>query len=183
MPARAHLDPLPAFRAPRSILDLVNYQLHQIESRSAGLVTRICEGEFGITRREWRFLALLAVLGEQSPSQLATLAALDRPRTSKALASLQQRGLVERRGVAGDGRRQRIRLSAAGHALHERLFPRVVQVNLALLDDFSEREVMQLARLLKRLHLASQSLPETALVSARVDRRGGGTRHRWAATT
>lgn len=159
----------------------MNYQLHQIESRSAGLVTRICEAEFGITRREWRFVALLALLGEQSPSQLAEHATLDRSRTSKALASLRQRALIESIAVAGDARRHHVRLSPAGRALYAQLFPRVVRVNLALLAGLSEREVAQLARLLARLHDASRELPQAQLVQARIDRRGGGTRRRWDA--
>ena len=57
----------PALSAPRSIHDLINYQLHLIEAVNASNVTRMCEGEFGITRREWRIVALLSALGPLAP--------------------------------------------------------------------------------------------------------------------
>ena len=62
---------MPQLAQPRNILDLLNYQLYMIESASSMNVTRLCEGDFGITRREWRFLAILAASGPLSPSELA----------------------------------------------------------------------------------------------------------------
>ena len=70
------------------------------------MTLRVCEGEFGIPRREWRLLAILGEGGALQPSDLAIRAELDRSRTSRALAGLQAKGLVARQVVAHDcGRR------------------------------------------------------------------------------
>jgi len=45
---------------PKMLDDMLLYRLWQLQSRAGRTVIRLCEGEFGITRREWRLLAQLA---------------------------------------------------------------------------------------------------------------------------
>jgi DNA-binding MarR family transcriptional regulator len=169
----------PQLKEPRSLLDLVNYQMHLIQSFSASSVTRMCEGEFGITRREWRFIALLAAVGPMAPSDLALQSSLDRSRTSKALMPLLAKGLIERRSHAGDRRRATVSLTQPGRALYDRLFPRVVEVNAALLGTLSDEDIATLARLLTALKRRAVEIVDSKLVAAIADRRHGGSLRRW----
>lgn len=141
----------PDFSAPRGIMDLLNYQMYLGLSFSTAGVTRLCEREFGITRHEWGFLALLASFGALSPSALALRSGMDRSRTSKALMPLAAKGLVARRAVPHDGRRAEVALTPAGRRLVERIFPRVLQIHHELLQPFSAAERAVLGRLLSRL--------------------------------
>jgi DNA-binding MarR family transcriptional regulator len=141
----------PDFAQPRSILDLLNYQMYLVLSFSSAGVTRMCEREFGITRHEWGFLALLAAFGPLAPSELALRSGMDRSRTSKALMPLAAKGLIARHTVAHDRRRAEVALSSAGRRLVERVFPRVLQVHRELLQPFKGAEVAVLSRLLHRL--------------------------------
>jgi DNA-binding MarR family transcriptional regulator len=169
----------PNLRDPRSILDLVNYQMHVIESCSSSNVTRICEGEFGITRREWRFIALLAALGPLAPSDVAVRAGLDRSRTSKALMALLAKKLIERQALEGDRRRATVRLTEAGQALYDRMFPRVVEVNTALLSVLDDADLAALRRVLPALRRQAIAIVNSDLVQAHADRRHGGSLKRW----
>lgn len=169
----------PALSAPRSIHDLINDQLHLIEAVNASNVTRICEGEFGITRREWRFVALLSTLGPLAPSQLAEQSGLDRSRTSKALMPLLDKGLVTRAVDPHDGRRATVSLTAEGEALYRKLFPRVVEINVRLLDVLRPAEIRVLAEMLTRLRRRARELLDARLVDALADRRRGGSRRQW----
>lgn len=148
----------PDLAAPRSILDLLNYQLHLVLSFSTADVVRLCEREFGITRHEWGYIGLLAALGAMSPSDLALRSGMDRSRTSKALMPLVGKGLVARRSQPGDRRRATVALTPDGQALHARIFPRVLAIHQALLDPFSPAEVAQLATLLDRLRRRATAL-------------------------
>lgn len=187
-PRRPDTDPQPpadtplalALTAPGSIHDLINYQLHLIESVSASNVTRMCEGEFGITRREWRLIALLSASGPLAPSLLAEQAGLDRSRTSKALMPLLDKGLVTRAVDPRDGRRATVSLTAEGEALYRRLFPRVVEINVRLLDVLDPAEVQVLAGMLLRLRRRAREIVDARLVEAIADRRRGGSRRQWA---
>jgi DNA-binding MarR family transcriptional regulator len=68
---------------PHTVDDLLNYRLSRLFASSGAMVIRLCEGRYGITRREWRLIALLAAHGAMSPSQLAARAHLERARTSR----------------------------------------------------------------------------------------------------
>lgn len=167
---------VPQLTAPRSILDLLNFQLHMTETAGSANVTRLCEGEFGITRREWRFVAILAAKGALSPSDLATCAALDRSRTSKGVMALLAKGLVTRQAQPGDRRRAQVALTPAGQAMYERAFPRVRDFNLALLEALTPQEAETLAQLLNRLRRRAVQLSRAGLVGASANRRQGGSR-------
>ena len=101
----AAADPLPHFENPQSIFDLLNFQLFEFLGISGSLVTRICENEYGITREEWQFAAMLAELGGMSPSDLAARTTVDRSQTSKTLRGLMAKGLVDRQPVRASTRR------------------------------------------------------------------------------
>ena len=122
-----------AVRAPRSLDDLLLYRLSRVVGVAGGMVIRLCEGRFGITRREWRLIAVLASRGELGSSQLAEHAQLDRARTSKAVGSLVEKQLVSRVARVGDRRQVLLDLTEAGHALYAELFPLVTRINAELI--------------------------------------------------
>ena len=51
--------PAPLLTHPRTIDDLFLYRISRLLVTGGAQVIRLCEGTFGITRREWRILALL----------------------------------------------------------------------------------------------------------------------------
>ena len=121
--------------ARRSLDNLLLYRLSRLYSVAGSMVIRLCEGRFGITRREWRLIATLAGQGELGSSQLAEHAQLDRARTSKAVGSMVAKGLVSRTQPAGDQRHVVLRLTDQGHALYDALFPLVSEINAELMSD------------------------------------------------
>jgi DNA-binding MarR family transcriptional regulator len=173
---------LPQFDKPQSIFDLLNFRLSELLGISGSLVTRICENEYGITREEWQFVAMLAELNAMSPSDLAARTTVDRSQASKTLRALMSKGLVERQAVPGDGRRARVLLTPAGRLLFAEIFPRVVQLHHEVLHGLGSAERQALARSLsamqaRALAVAQQHKPEGA-----AGRRQGGSRARWKAS-
>jgi DNA-binding MarR family transcriptional regulator len=77
-PHRANLS------APQSMRDVLPYQANQLLARSGAPVLLWCEGQFGITRRQWRVLAALMEADSIRSSELAEKIELDRVRTSRA---------------------------------------------------------------------------------------------------
>jgi len=160
-------------RDPQALGDLLIYRLGRLYATAGAMTLRVCEGEFGIPRREWRLLAVLGEAGELQPSELATRAELDRARTSRALAGLQVKGLVARQAVASDRRLARVALTDRGRALHARMLPRVAAINGAILAQLSDGEVEQLDHLLDALQRqATQVMGASTWPKA--DRRRGG---------
>jgi DNA-binding MarR family transcriptional regulator len=125
-------------RQPGTLDELLNYRLLRLYAASTAPVTRLMQGRFGISRREWRLLALLHAETTLSPSALAERAGLDRPRTSRAIGTLASKGLLARVTEVGDARRARVALTAAGRRLYDDAFPQVAAMNarvVAALDD------------------------------------------------
>lgn len=147
---------------PEALDDMLLYVLWQLQARAGATVVRVCESEFGITRREWRLLAHLAPHEGVLSSQLAERTGLDRARTSRALTTLAQKRLVQRTPRPGDRREVMIHLTEEGRALHAALLPRVAAANRALLDALSPDEVRVLDGLLQRLQAQAERLAAAA---------------------
>jgi DNA-binding MarR family transcriptional regulator len=167
------VDPRERLRHPRVLGDLLIYRLGRLYATAGAMTLRVCEGEFGISRREWRLLAVLGEAGELQPSELATRAELDRARTSRALAGLQAKGLVERRTMANDRRLARVALTDAGRDLHARMLPRLAAINGAMLAGLGDDSLAQLDALLNALQRQALQMLE-ASAWPKADRRRGG---------
>ena len=171
---------LPQFDKPQSIFDLLNFRLSELLGISGSLVTRICESEYGITREEWQFVAMLAELKAMSPSDLAARTTVDRSQTSKTLRGLMSKGLVERQKVPGDGRRALVLLSQAGSNLFAQLFPRVVQVHHEVLQDLGPAQRQDLARSLGAIQARALAVAQEHRPEGAAGRRQGGSRAIWS---
>jgi DNA-binding MarR family transcriptional regulator len=147
---------------PRTLDDLLLYRTSRLLSVAGSMVIRLCEGRFGITRREWRLIATLAGHGALGSSQLAEHAQLDRARTSRAVSSLVEKGLVSREQPAGDRRHVRLRLTAPGRKLHAQLYPLVSGINADLLGALDTHEVALLDDMLQRLHARGEAMVAAA---------------------
>jgi DNA-binding MarR family transcriptional regulator len=140
------------------------------------MVIRLCEGRFGITRREWRVIARLARESDLLSSELAERIQLDRARTSRAVTSLAAKKLVRREAGTADRRQARLALTPAGHALYRELFPLVCEINRGLLVPLSAADVQQLDVSLAAMQRRADAMVRTAELPKADRRRGGRAR-------
>ena len=167
--------------APASLDDVLLYRLNRLLAAAGGMVIRLCEGRFGITRREWRILALVAQEEGLLSSQLAQRAQLDRARTSKAITSLVAKRLLQRRQTPGDRRQAALALTPAGRALYDELFPLVLEINRELLAALPDAHVERLDAVLDTLQQRADAMLAAAGTDLpKADRRRGGARKRRA---
>ena len=143
---------------PKTLDDMLLYQLWHLHASAGRVVVRMCETEFGISRREWRMVAQLAQGEGESSSALAERAGLDRAQTSRAVSRLVEKGLIARTPRQGNRREVLLHLTDAGRALYAALLPRVAQINRELLSVLGEAEVATLDALLQRLRVQADRL-------------------------
>lgn len=155
---------------------LFNFRLWKLVALASAPVIRLCEGRFGIARREWLVLAVLARDGESSPSGLAERATLDRARLSKAIRSLQIKQLVVRTAMPGDHRRALVRLSESGWAVVRELHPLIVEINARVLSVLDETTRAMLDDALLRLTEQAERVNQDVALDVRADRHRGGAR-------
>jgi DNA-binding MarR family transcriptional regulator len=159
----------------RSLDGLLLYRLSRLLSVAGSMVIRLCEGRFGITRREWRLIATLASRGGLSSSQLAEQAQLDRARTSKAVGSLVEKRLLSRTHAAGDRRQVLLQLTERGQAVYDELHPLVSRINADLLAALDADHAARLDEALRQLQARAEQLAgEAVLPKADRGRRGTG---------
>lgn len=164
-------------RQPQAIDDMLLFRLSRLLAVGGATVVRLCEGRYGITRREWAVLSLLWQQQGLGPSELAERVQLDRARTSKALSQLLGKQLVRREPRPGDHRRAQLWLTQAGEALVNELMPQVRRLNEQLLQVLSPPEVDALDQSLARLQQQALALNQAQEPgSPKADRRLGRRR-------
>ena len=159
---------------PRGIQDMFLYRINQLRAKGGGVVLRYCEGEFGITRREWVILAILSTEEVINSSSLASLAELTPPATSKAVSSLLTKGLLERNVDPQNRRVARINISKSGKDVYEQILPIVISINKYILETISKDEIKLLDSMLERMQEQANKLDMRGLPLA--NRRSGSSK-------
>jgi DNA-binding MarR family transcriptional regulator len=165
-----------SLRQPQHPDELLNYRLRRLYALSGAPVLRLLEGGYGIARREWRLISMLAANGASSPSTLAEQAQLDRPRTSRALSRLCRKGLVARVVQPGDRRRAQVALTPAGQAMVAELFPQVAALNRAVVAALDDAAVQALDAALTALTAQAERINAEQIQHLGADRRAGSAR-------
>lgn len=165
-----------SFVKPANCEELLNYRIARLLSVSGALVIRLCEGRYGISRREWRLLAMLADYGTLAPSELASRAHSDRPLVSRAINDLVSKGLVSRVTRNHDKRRVAVTLTDKGKALHAELFPLSADINTRILNALAPHQIDALDQALDVLTAAAETLNMNYPIKEKADRRNGGSR-------
>jgi len=161
---------------PQALDDLLLYRLNRVVSTAGTMVVRLCEGRYGVTRREWSVVAQLHSQPEgMLPSVLAERMQRDRARTSRALTALQAKGLVERVALLHDRRSVRVSLTPQGQALYDELMPQVQAINARILAVLEPAQKQAFDEALERMRMQAQRLlGEIAPELPKADRRRGG---------
>jgi DNA-binding MarR family transcriptional regulator len=165
-----------SLEAPTSPEEFLNYRLARLLASSSAPGIRLSEGRYNVSRREWRLVALIAVFGATSPSELASLAHLERPCVSRAIADLVAKGLLVRTGLPNDRRRARVDITIEGRQLYEELFPQVVSINSALLGALTPAQINAFDEILGLLTQAAEVLARSTPVTNKAARHLGGRR-------
>lgn len=166
-----------ALRDPQTPDDLLNYRLLRLFALAGAPVIRLCEGRYGITRREFRLLTLVVDAGPISPSRLSELAHLDAARASRVVAALMKKQLV-RRDVQDDDRRFAvIAATDKGRELHRELFPQIAQINRQMVSVLDARQLAALDEILSVLTEHAETVNASIVLDVRADRGRGRDRH------
>lgn len=135
---------------PRGIQDLLLFRLSKILAIGGSMVTRICEGQYGITRREWAVMALVGQADELKWSKIVEQSEIDEAPLSRAISSLVAKGLVSKRRVPSQG--VWVSLTESGRAVFAEFFPVTRSINLRLLEGLDQSRLTQLNAALILIH-------------------------------
>lgn len=109
------------------------------------------ESRFGLNAAEWRVLAAVTAAGAPTQAELIAATGMDKMMISRAVAALHARGLVDRARDTDDRRTSRLRVTAAGLAIHDVVAPQALEVEARLLAVLSDEEAALLRKALEKL--------------------------------
>ncbi|MCC2596970.1 MarR family winged helix-turn-helix transcriptional regulator [Pusillimonas sp. MFBS29] len=159
--------------------DMLMFKLYRAWSAGNPIFTRLCEGRFNITRREWRLLAIAGQYDSLTSTRLAHVAALDAPRTSRAVGSLCRKGLLERRRDPDDARTVHISVTQRGRSLYHELMPLVASLNEVIFQDLDSGELQALGAMLDRIVSRAAQMIDDDLIKERTHRSRPSGRHQY----
>ncbi len=141
-------------QATFDIESALTYRISQLYTRlSTGTTQDLAK--FGLVLREWRVMAMLARHEPLSASELVARSPLDKASVSRAIASLEQRGLVSVAPSTEDARVKMLHLTDAGWNLYGRIAPRSIARHKALMGVLTVSERASLISMLDRIEKAS----------------------------
>ncbi len=118
----------------------------------------------GLTYAEWRVLARIAAMKDGgTAAQVVELAWVDNAEVSRAIASLERKGLLERRKNPSDRRTSILMLTASGRACYDETLQRRSRFHERLLSGLSSEERATLDDLLARIGSELRSVLEDGL--------------------
>jgi DNA-binding MarR family transcriptional regulator len=140
----ASVKPTSSLTQPAGIEDMLDYQLYLLYRDCGYVIERLCQVEFGVSRRRWRILATLSAAEEITVSELSKRAELDIAQTSRAIGTLAREGYLKRLANPKNARFSQVVLTDKGRKLYQSMLARFCQVNKQLLYDLTEDQVQHL---------------------------------------
>lgn len=162
--------PTPLRNRPPTLEDMMMFKLYRAWSAGNPIFTRLCEGRFNITRREWRLLAIAVRHDSLTSTQLAQAVGLDAPRTSRAISSLCGKGLLLRSRDPGDARTVHVSVTQQGALLYQAIMPVVASLNDTIFQDLDAGELQALGSMLDRIMRRADQMLEDDLIKERPHR-------------
>lgn len=129
----------------------LNYKLDILSSVAKRDADQIYQRECGLDVNHLRLLRLVNFYPEINPSELADRARLDRPKTSRMLARLVDRGFVIKHTTERDGRQVRLTTTTHGQTLIDKAHRIATNLERAFLAPLTEKQQTELADWLDKL--------------------------------
>jgi DNA-binding MarR family transcriptional regulator len=134
-----------------SLKQFLPYRCNSLAEQISVSLSRIYVDKFGITVAGWRILVTLAEYGELQAKEVARLTNMDKVRVSRAVATMLDNKLLERRVCDSDSRVTILCLNDAGKELYQRIAPEALAWEAQLVEPLSKSEQRSFAQILDKL--------------------------------
>jgi DNA-binding MarR family transcriptional regulator len=161
--------PTSSLTQPAGIEDMLDYQLYLLYRDCGYVFDRLCQVEFGVSRRRWRILATLSAAEGITVGDLSKRAELDMAQTSRAIGNLAREGYLKRLANPKNARFSQVVLTEKGRNLYRSMFACFRQVNKQLLRDMSEDQVQHLCEVISILRNTATQLNESSSNGKAID--------------
>jgi DNA-binding MarR family transcriptional regulator len=128
--------------------DFLPYLLNQAAEAASLGFQEIYRDKYAITRTQWRVMANLGKFGAMTARDICRISHIEKTKVSRAVAHLEQAGLLARSPSQQDRRAEILSLTAMGQAAFADLGQRAVDYDRALRKELGTKAAKDLNRLL-----------------------------------
>jgi len=144
---------------PQVVLErFLPYRLNVLASLASNALAQIYAERFGLSIPAWRVVATLGQYDIRTARDIAAHGVMHKSTVSRAVSSLEQRGLIVRRPNQDDRREELLALTAEGRAIYEALAPQALAFEERLVSVLSAEEQEVLSALVDKLSRHARSL-------------------------
>ncbi len=130
----------------------LTYQMHQLSKLIDRYVDYSDIQNVQLNAGEGRVTAVLGYYGTLSVIQLARLANLDKSQASRAVVSLADQGIIEKRSDSKDARAFELSLTEAGQNVYQQIVELIIRRNEYALKSLTAKEKQTLFSLFDKIH-------------------------------
>jgi DNA-binding MarR family transcriptional regulator len=145
----------PALRFDPASPAWIGLRLTVLSSRYMAPLTAALAQAHGLTRDDVTVTVCLSITNARSAQEIVRYTGRPKNSVSRAVASLERRGVLSRQGDPADGRSSRLALTARGRRLFEEIAACFVQRDRLMMAALSATERRTFSRLLSRIAEAS----------------------------
>ncbi len=127
------------------------YRLNVLASLTSNALAQIYAERFGLSIPAWRVVATLGQYEYRTARDIAAHGVMHKSTVSRAVAALEQRGLIARKANQDDRREELLELTEEGREIYEALAPEALAFEDRFVSVLTEEEQKVLASLIDRL--------------------------------
>ena len=139
------------------LTDFLPYLLSITSNAVSDRIADQYRAHFGLKIPEWRVMAVLGDLGDQTQRALVAATRMDKVAVNRACKVLEDRGLLARQPNAADGRSHHLQLTAAGHKVYGAIMPIALAMEARMFSALSAAERGLFKVLLERIRAEAES--------------------------
>jgi DNA-binding MarR family transcriptional regulator len=138
-------------RPPVVLEEFLPYRLNVLAGLTSSVLAQLYAERFGLSIPAWRVIVTLGQYEQRTARDMAPPGVMHKSTVSRAVSSLEERGLVVRRSNLDDRREEWLALTPAGRAIYEAVAPQALAVEEQLLSVLTPRERRAFADLVDKL--------------------------------
>lgn len=144
-------NPINNHKLTLTLEDYVPYQLALLSNRLSQTLEIVCMRECGISRQDWRVLALVAGSEGCTARDLTDRRVMDAVAVHRAVRRLEEEALIVADVAVTDRRKRILRLTDSGRRAYETIVPHALELENQLLGILSPGEERQLRQALTKM--------------------------------
>ncbi len=142
------------------LTNFIPYQLSVLSNKISQGIAKYYREQHDITISEWRVLAILSDVNNQTAKELTERSHMDKVRISRTMKLLELKGLVSERTCKKDARARRYNLTINGRQLINEVKPKALEFEKRLISSLSEGEITIFQKCISTLNQQADKLKQ-----------------------